>query len=276
MPLQVYRHLLFNRLGRSDEKVDPSIVRLGVLLLLFDVYISWARVESSIAAGIIGPQVASNLTKTPILLQYMFFFTLNVLATTAHHMTVRLLVRIYQIIKNIETASPILEKGLMVASERQELRDVNGRLTEDKNLDTPAAVRPGCASASAISTALFVSSCMKLFPILLVIWPGPGSSDPTHNPATSNSKSSGLSFASRASNYVGWAILLNNIEALLILLNCGYVVATALAIAGAAARWAVEAVVLSAVGLGGGSGPIGDTLVTLGQTFAASSLSQNG
>src|SRR5690242_17156406 len=64
--LQVYRHLLFNRLGRSDDKFDPSILRLGILLVLFDVYITWARIEKTNATcG--GTDVVSRLGEMPIL-----------------------------------------------------------------------------------------------------------------------------------------------------------------------------------------------------------------
>lgn len=45
-------------------------------------------------------------------------------------------------------------------------------------------------------------------------------------------------------------VLLNNIEALYILLGCGYLRAVALAVAGQVARWAVQKVVLGAVGVG--------------------------
>ncbi|OJJ46774.1 hypothetical protein ASPZODRAFT_16525 [Penicilliopsis zonata CBS 506.65] len=82
---QVYRHLLFNRLGRDDNKFDRSIIRLGILLLLFDVYLTWARIEKS-------PSLASTfLSRAPIVVQYLFFLSLNALTTLAHHLTVRLL-----------------------------------------------------------------------------------------------------------------------------------------------------------------------------------------
>jgi hypothetical protein len=57
---------------------------------------------------------------------------------------------------------------------------------------------------------------------------------------------------------VGWAVLLNNIESLLILLDCGYVKATCLALAGVTARWLVEGMVLTIVGIQFESGPVGD------------------
>jgi hypothetical protein len=84
-----------------------------------------------------------------------------------------------------------------------------------------------------------------------VIWPTESSEDGAVTPSVPT-------FASRARSYVGWAVLLNNIEALLILLDCGYVVATSLALAGYAARWLVEGIILGTVGLDGDGGPIGD------------------
>ena len=112
-------------------------------------------------------------------------------------------------------------------------------------------VGPGLASPSAISTALLVSSCTKLFPILLVIWP---------ETTSDGSRDIGLtqSFASRARSYVSWAVLLNNVEALLILLDCGYVLAAGLALTGTTARWAVEGAVLAIAGLEGERGPVGE------------------
>jgi hypothetical protein len=44
-------------------------------------------------------------------------------------------------------------------------------------------------------------------------------------------------------------VLLSNIEALYILLGCGYLRATALAVAGLLARWTVQKVILGAVGV---------------------------
>jgi lipid intermediate transporter len=221
---QVYRHLLFNRLGRADDKLDPSIFRLGTLLVLFDVYITWARIEKS-NSSVSTQEAGSNalgsnwaLADTPIITQYLFFLTINVLATVAQHGIIRLLAGIYL--------------------KKYRLTDNTSAASSDTTTFTPRQ-----ASPSAISTALLVSSCTKLFPILLVIWPTtaePGSDNSTH--------SLGGAFAS-LSSYVGWAVLLNNIEALLILLNCGYVIATGLALAGMLARWFVESWALGLVGL---------------------------
>ena len=45
-------------------------------------------------------------------------------------------------------------------------------------------------------------------------------------------------------------LVLSNIEALYILLGCGYLRAVAVAVAGQIVRWAVQRVILGAVGVG--------------------------
>ncbi|KAI9798738.1 MAG: sterol homeostasis protein [Piccolia ochrophora] len=187
---QVYRHLLFNRLGREDDRFDPSIVRLGVLLLLFDVYLTWARIEKQ-TPPFLSPDSSSPTTSSPafgrladqpIVLQYLFFLLLCLTESITFHFTVRLL------------------STLLLAYPRP----------------------------NSVSTALFVSSCTKLLPILMVIWD-------YDVPAAARS--------------VGWAVVVNNVEALKILLECGYGTAGAVAGAGAAVRLATRWAILTAVGL---------------------------
>ncbi|KAI1490536.1 Arv1-like family-domain-containing protein [Biscogniauxia mediterranea] len=187
---QVYRHLLHNTLMREHDQFDPSIIRLGTLLLLFDVYLTWARIEkqtiplpgssaSSTAAPTMGGNLGS-LSRQPIVLQYMFFRTIRFLTSSRW--------------------SPLALLGLL-----------------------PTYPRP-----NSVSTALLVSSSTKLFPILMVVWD-------YDVPAAARS--------------LGWAVVANNVEALEILLDCGYPVAVTLAAAGALARWAVGRAVLWLVGL---------------------------
>ncbi|KAI9830668.1 MAG: sterol homeostasis protein [Phylliscum demangeonii] len=170
---QVYRHLLFNRLGRDDDQLDPSILRLGVLLLLFDVYLTWARIEKQLPTAADGSP--SRTGHGPIL-----FLCLT--ESAAFHLTVRQLT--YYLMRYR---------------------------------------RP-----NSVSTALVVSSCTKLFPILMVIWD-------YDVPAAAKS--------------VGWAVVVNNIEALHILLDCGYVAAVALAGTAAVVRLVAGWAFLRAVGL---------------------------
>ena len=81
-----------------------------------------------------------------------------------------------------------------------------------------------------MSTALLVSSCTKLFPILLIIWE--------------------YDLPSSASA-VNWAVIVNNIAALEFLMDCGYLRAALLVGVGAVCRSFISRLVLGVVGLGG-------------------------
>ncbi|KAL9596604.1 MAG: hypothetical protein Q9219_005687 [cf. Caloplaca sp. 3 TL-2023] len=71
-------------------KPQPSITRLGTLLLLFDVYLTWSRIESLL------PHVtaSSRIPHLPILLQYSFYLLLCATTTAAQHVTIRWLAQI--------------------------------------------------------------------------------------------------------------------------------------------------------------------------------------
>jgi hypothetical protein len=60
-----------------------------------------------------------------------------------------------------------------------------------------------------------------------------------------------------AARSLGWAVVANNIEALKILLDCGYGTAGVLASAGALSRWLVGRLILWAAGLDDGMGDSG-------------------
>ncbi|KAH7379465.1 Arv1-like family-domain-containing protein [Pyrenochaeta sp. MPI-SDFR-AT-0127] len=221
----VYRHLLFNRLGRDDDEFDRSILRLGILLLLFDVYLTWARIEK-LPLSIDSPHHPSyavstrNVSSTsplvpphdgitnalvlqaqPLILQYLFFLLLVTLSTLAFHMPIRLLCSI----------SP--------QHLPRPLRTLWTTLVPHFPRPTP------------LSTALFVSSCTKLFPILLIIWDYDLPSSATA---------------------VSWAVIVNNVAALEILMNCGYVRAGFLVSVGAGLRTIVGWAILRVAGLGSG------------------------
>jgi hypothetical protein len=76
-------------------------------------------------------------------------------------------------------------------------------------------VIPHYPHKALISTALLVSSFTKLFPLLLLVW--------------------NYDLPSSASA-VSWAVIINNVAALEILLDCGYVRAALLAAVGAVCR----------------------------------------
>ncbi|KAI0158942.1 hypothetical protein LQW54_004348 [Pestalotiopsis sp. IQ-011] len=194
---QVYRHLLHNTLMRDRDRFDPSILRLGTLLLLFDVYLTWARIEKQSAPAPGAQGNLGSLARQPIVLQYMFFLILCTFSTLAFHLSIRFLTS--------SPFSPLNHLGLMRTYSRP----------------------------NSVSTALLVSSSTKLFPILMVIWD-------YDVPAAARS--------------LGWAVVLNNVEALKILLDCGYPAALLLAAAGAVSRWVVGRMILWVVGLEGVDG----------------------
>lgn len=220
---QVYRHLLFNRLSHSPSHFDRSIVRLGILLLLFDVYLTWARIEKlplplssphhpsstsrnvSASSPLIPPHDgvtnAVVLQAQPLILQYLFFLALVTFSTVAFHMPIRVLCGI----------DPVKMKSVV-------------RRVWEK-------IVPFYPHPTRLSTALLVSSCTKLFPILLIIWDYDLPSSATA---------------------VSWAVIVNNIAALEILMNCGYVRASILVGVGAGLRSAVGWGMLWAVGMGTG------------------------
>jgi hypothetical protein len=188
--------------------LQPSIIRLGVLLLLFDVYLTWARIEeampSSSATDSISIPTPSDpfahptsnatgssdsstpglfptsylLSEQPIILQYVFFLLLCALETIAFHLPIRTLLSL--------------------------------RLPRPLSYLIPHYPHP-----AVISTALLVSSFTKLFPLLLLVWR--------------------YDLPSSASA-VSWAVIINNVAALEILLECGVIRAAVLAAVGAVCR----------------------------------------
>lgn len=206
--------------------MQPSITRFGILLLLFDVYLTWARIEKATPASPSlplspppplppFPSSLSNMTVSngsaafdamnsaeganflamqPILLQYLFFLVLCALETVSFHAPIRFLL----------------------------------------SLQLPSALRkvvPYYPHPALISTALLVSSFTKLFPLLLLIWQ--------------------YDLPSSASA-VSWAVIINNVAALEILLDCGYIKSALLCAVGAVCRAGVGWGILRAVGIGGG------------------------
>ncbi|CAK7232009.1 hypothetical protein SBRCBS47491_008122 [Sporothrix bragantina] len=288
---QVYRHLLHNTLMRERDQFDPSIVRLGVLLLLFDVYLTWARIERqsnpedafglfgsvkpgqgatsalasfsppppppplvpappSLLDGAISPDdaasssfassLASSLSASSLALSLPSFSSLGPSSLSS----------------SSSAASSFLQNPADIAASAADI----GRLAQQPivfqyvfflvlcALSTIAfhvsirfltssplsplarmGVLPTFHRPNSVSTALLVSSSTKLFPILMVIWD-------YDVPAAARS--------------LGWAVVVNNIEALKILLDCGYGTAAFLAMAGALSRWAIGRLVLWVVGLG--------------------------
>ncbi|ORY82604.1 Arv1 protein [Protomyces lactucae-debilis] len=177
---QVYRHLLFNTLAREDDKLDPSTRRLGILLLLFEVYLTWFRVERTSLAS---TTTTNLLIDESLMVQYGYFFVYVLLSTLALHVAAISLARVL----------------------------CNWR------------------KPHMVSTALFLSSCVKLLPVLMVIW----------------------NYDSRtAEALVECAMVAYNIEALRILLECGVLTATVIAVLSTLVRLAACALLLRVTRLG--------------------------
>ncbi|KAF6240981.1 hypothetical protein HO173_000774 [Letharia columbiana] len=241
---QVYRHLLFNRLSRDDDELDPSITRLGTLLLLFDVYLTWSHIESfppSLTAS-------SPIPTLPVLLQYAFYFFLCAFTTLSQHLTIRWLAIVWR----------------LGATAKDEHSNEGGpSVNSGGNTIAPFPAPPKKPTPNSISTALFVSSCLSLFPILMDVWKYGDTSEAT-NPTTttepplnSSSVTFVFSFLSTQGGGVdwvrrgvAWAVAVQNMEALRILLGCRYLTALGLVAAGGAVKWVVRSIILGTVGLG--------------------------
>ncbi|KAL8824390.1 MAG: hypothetical protein Q9191_005088 [Dirinaria sp. TL-2023a] len=206
----VYRHLLFNRLGRDDDELDPSILRLGTLLLLFDVYLTWTYIEALPASL----ESGSPVPHLPILFQYAFYLLLCALKTAAQHLTIRWLAR-------------QLELGILQHQHRRQPSNQDGAYSVGSSgqstPETTTSTSPRAVS-NGITTALFYDDAKN--------------------------DSEGWNVGRSVARGVEWAVALQNLEALRILLGCGYLSAVGLVAAGAAARWIVAAMTLGVVGLG--------------------------
>lgn len=215
------------RLMRSKQ---PSIIRLGVLLLLFDVYLTWARIEKQSVPEAVGILTDSNfgrLAQQPIVFQYMFF------RESSHHSYASAISnkQVSQLPTMANGANPPRATVILCTAStlafHLSIRFLTSSPWSPLRL---LGVLPSFARPNSVSTALLVSSSTKLFPILMVIWE-------YDVPAAARS--------------LGWAVVANNVEALKILLDCGYGVAALLATAGALSRWLVGRAVLWAAGLDG-------------------------
>lgn len=159
------------------------------------MYLTWARIEKSSHAD--PPTSTSPLAAQPLVLQYVFFLALCGLSTLAFHLPIRLLCKY---------------PPYYLSSDGPGLKIV-----------------PHYPHPNPLSTALLVSSCTKLFPLLLIVWE--------------------YDLPSSASA-VSWAVIVNNVAALEILMDCGYARSALLIAIGAGCRALTSWGLLSAVGMG--------------------------
>lgn len=163
------------------------------------MYLTWARIEKSFSSNSHAEGTESRedaessglevLFYQPLVLQYCFFLFLCIMTTLAFHLPIRFLTSV---------RSPSFLSSML----------------------------PYYPHSARVSTALIVSSCTKLFPILLIIWD--------------------YDLPSSASA-VSWAVLVNNIAALEILTDCGYLKAAVVTVLGSFARMMLGYLILDLV-----------------------------
>lgn len=198
---------------------------------------------------------SSLLSTQPLVLQYFFFLALVFLETMAFHLPIRLIcsqprrplaievprwaiqIPVLQFFIHKapakEASTPVAQDTKAKTSTEAKALEISDSAKADTRYLLPISPIPHYPHPVPLSTALFVSSCTKLFPILLIIWEYDLPS---------------------AATAVSWAVIVNNIAALEILMDCGYVQAAMLVAIGALCRGLVAWCVLGMVGLGNSSG----------------------
>ncbi|ORY94474.1 Arv1 protein [Syncephalastrum racemosum] len=84
---QVYRHLLLNRISQTREGIEPNVQRFAILLILFEVYIKWFRLETYYADH------DTAFIQRPLYFQYFYILALCIFEFITFHLAVRCAVR---------------------------------------------------------------------------------------------------------------------------------------------------------------------------------------
>ncbi|CAO3682819.1 unnamed protein product [Rhizopus stolonifer] len=92
---QVYRHLLFNRITRQ-EGVEPHVIRFAILLILFEVYIKWFRLEKYYTT------YDARFIEKSLPYQYLYILALCIFEFVMFHCFVHLVIRLRSLWKKQE------------------------------------------------------------------------------------------------------------------------------------------------------------------------------
>ncbi|KAL0092115.1 Arv1-like family-domain-containing protein [Phycomyces blakesleeanus] len=84
---QVYRHLLLNRITQKGNGIQPHVFRFAILLILFEVYIKWFRLERY------DTEYDVNFIKQPLCYQYLYILALCIFEFIVFHCCVCMAVR---------------------------------------------------------------------------------------------------------------------------------------------------------------------------------------
>ena len=174
----------------------------------------------------------------PVAVQYAFFMGLSLGGTLAQHLVVRvlgwlLLLRVFQspqekATADLDAASSMHGGGMSTTAAEAEAEATGNLAGSSRSLQKQPPPAPN--SGVAISTALIVSSCMKLFPILMVVW--------TYDDASG-----------QLARGVKVIVAVQNLEALRVVLGLAYWQAGLLVLAGLIAEDGVASAVLYFGGL---------------------------
>lgn len=249
---QAYRHMVYNTLsydgvreekeevnsssvksssnGGKDQKISkskrpvfalhPKTVRFFILITLFDVYLTWAKAERETlnAAPATAAPAAFFFKRLPVLGQYLNFLFFCLTDTLLFYFLIYCLaVLVSRFLSNARTAKDSAKKPWTPKSESSDssLSEPSTASELKSILTQQLPPKPTTVAAAPLITALIISSSSKLFPILMVIW----SYD-----------------VPVAANILAWAVSFNTVEALRIVLDCGYAEALVITAAAEAAR----------------------------------------
>lgn len=87
--LQVYRHLLLNRLPNKSNGFELNIMKLGALLTLFDVYVKWFRLER------LHGKADFPYRDMPTHIQYLYLLSQCIIEVAAVHLGVIATTRLF-------------------------------------------------------------------------------------------------------------------------------------------------------------------------------------
>ncbi|GAN06086.1 conserved hypothetical protein [Mucor ambiguus] len=110
---QVYRHLLFNRITEQDG-VEPHVFRFAILLILFEVYIKWFRLERYYT------DYDTKFIEQPLYYQYLYILTLCIFGNprqfVVFHCCVNSVIRVYFRNQNKRIRHNYVSMALIISS----------------------------------------------------------------------------------------------------------------------------------------------------------------
>ncbi|KAF1805306.1 Arv1-like family-domain-containing protein [Mucor lusitanicus] len=106
---QVYRHLLFNRITEQDG-VEPHVFRFAILLILFEVYIKWFRLERYYT------DYDTKFIEQPLYYQYLYILTLCIFEFIVFHCCINLAIRVYFRNQNKRIRHNYVSMALIISS----------------------------------------------------------------------------------------------------------------------------------------------------------------